>query len=155
MAFKHQGEKTMKTNPDELTARFSIAPSVYFSPATTEGCIVLNVERGTVLSLNDTGTLIFSRLTERDAGLTRDELVETIGREFPDVEIARVAQAVDNLLLKLEKTGTLITHRTSIDRSSLRGRLAQRVPVFARHLLRPLLLKIGRASCRERVSRCV
>lgn len=126
---------------DTLPARFSIAPSVYYSPGTKEGCIVLNVERGTVLSLNDTGTLIFSQLAAHVEGLTRAELVETVQREFEDVEPARVEKAVDDLLLRLEKTGTVNSHRNCVEanRSSLRVRLAQRVPVLIRHLLGPLL----------------
>lgn len=130
----------MSTKPDTLPARFSIAPGVYFSPGTKEGCIVLNIERGTVLSLNDTGTLIFSRLAAGGEGLTRAELVETIQREFNDVEPSRVEKAVDDLLMRLEKTGTVSTHRKDVSRSSWRRRLAQRVPIFIRHLLRPLLL---------------
>ena len=130
----------MSTNSDSVPARFRIAPGVYFSPGTKEGCIVLNVERGTVLSLNDTGTLIFSRLAVHVEGLTRDELVETVHREFNDVEPAHVEKAVDGLLTRLEKTGTVRAHRDQrADRSSLRGRLAQRVPVLIRHLLGPLL----------------
>ena len=101
----------MSTKPDTLPARFRIAPGVYFSPGTKEGCIVLNVERGTVLSLNDTGTLIFSRLAAHVEGLTRDELVETVQREFKDVEPSRVEKAVDDLLRRLEKTGTVSSHR--------------------------------------------
>jgi hypothetical protein len=126
---------------DTLSTRFSIAPSVYFSPGTKEGCIVLNVERGTVLSLNDTGTLIFSQLAAHAEGLTRDELVETIQREFDDVEESRIEKAVADLLLRLEQTGTVNSRRDGleINRSSMRGRLAQRLPVFIRHLLGPLL----------------
>jgi hypothetical protein len=131
----------MTTNPDTLPARFSIASSVYFSPRTKEGCIVLNVERGTVLSLNDTGTLIFSQLAAHEAGLTRDELVETVQHEFSEVEPALVAKAVDDLLLRLEKTGTIRSHPDHhVNSSSLRGRLAQRLPVYIRCLLGPLLL---------------
>jgi hypothetical protein len=131
-------EKSMSTN--SLTARFHIAPGVYFSPATKEGCIVLNVERGAVLSLNDTGTLIFSRLAAHVEGLTRNELVETVQLEFNDVEPARVERAVDAVLTRLEKTGTVSSHRNrNVDRSGLRMRLAQRVPVLIRYLLGPLL----------------
>ena len=131
----------MKTNSDEFPARFSIAPSVYFSPATKEGCIVLNVERGTVVSLNDTGTFIFSRLAEHEKGMTRDELVDTVGCAFNEVALSRIEKVVDDLLSQLEKTGTVSSqggdHANS---SSLRRRFAQRVPVVARYLLRPLLL---------------
>lgn len=132
----------MRTEPDTLPARFSIAPGVYFSPATREGCIVLNVERGTVLSLNDTGTFIFSRLAENETGMTRDELVATVGCEFNEVPRSRVEKVVDDLLSRLEKTGTVRSYHDdrNADGSSLRRRFAQRVPVVVRHLLRPLLL---------------
>ena len=130
----------MRTDSETRPARFRIAPSVYFSPRTKEGCIVLNVERGTVLSLNDTGTLIFSQLADHEAGLTRDELVETVAREFKDVEPVRVEKAIDDLLLRLEKTGTVSSRHDLPNDSSLRGRLAQRVPVAIRFLLGPILL---------------
>ena len=132
----------MRTDSDTLPARFSIASSVYFSPRTKEGCIVLNVERGTVLSLNDTGTLIFSQLAEHEEGLTRNELVETVQREFADVEPSRVEKAVDDLLTRLEKTGAVNPrgNERDINGLSLRLRLAQRVPVLTRYLLGPLLL---------------
>lgn len=128
-------------NTNTLAARFSIASGVYFSPRTKEGCIVLNVERGTVLSLNDTGTLIFSRLADHEAGLTRDELVATVAREFKDVEPMRVEKAIDDLLLRLENTGTIVSHHDDDDAkgSSLRGRVAQRVPLVIRYLLSPIL----------------
>jgi hypothetical protein len=132
----------MRTNSDIHPARLSIAPNVYFSPRTKEGCIVLNVERGTVLSLNDTGTLIFSQLAAHESGLTRDELVATVQREFEGVEPSRIQKAVDDLLLRLEKTGTVISQRNDrdVNGSSLRRRFAQRVPVVVRHLLQPLLV---------------
>jgi Transglutaminase-like superfamily/Coenzyme PQQ synthesis protein D (PqqD) len=132
----------MRTEPDIRPARFSIASSVYFSPATKEGCIVLNLERGTVLSLNDMGTLMFSKLAERQEGLTRAELVEAMRSEFSDVEPSRIEKAVDDLLSQLEKTGTLSSHRSDHDvtRRSFRERLAQRVPILIRYLLGPILL---------------
>ncbi len=134
-------EQTMSVSTGSFPARFSIGPGVYFSPGTKEGCIVLNVERGTVLSLNDTSTLIFSRLAADAHGLTRDELVETVQREFTHVEPARIEKAVDDVLMRLEKMGTVSSHRYHrLDRSCLRRRLAQRVPVLIRLLLGPLLL---------------
>jgi hypothetical protein len=132
----------MTTNADTSPVRFSIASSVYFSPPTKEGCIVLNLERGTVLSLNDTGTLMFSKLAEHREGLTRDELVETVRREFEAVEPSRIEKAVDDLLARLEGTGTLSSQRNAanVNRWNLRGRLARNMPVFLSFLLRPLLL---------------
>lgn len=132
----------MRANPDMQPARFTVAPSVYFSPATQEGCIVLNLEQGKVLSLNDTGTLLFSKLATHELGLTRDELVAEVIREFNDVELCQVEKAVDDLLARLETTRTVMTlgEDSQVNRSSLRLNLAQRVPVFSRRLLGPLLL---------------
>src|SRR6476646_7738753 len=91
--------------------RVSIARDVYFSPATDEGCIVLNLERGSVLSLNGTGALLFSKLAEKSCGLARGEFVEILQREFADVETARIEKAVDDLLARLEQTGTIQTEQ--------------------------------------------
>ena len=109
----------MTTTDETLPMRFSIAASVYFSPATTEGCIVLNLERGTVLSLNETSTWIFSQLAAHQEGLTRAELIETTQREFQNVEQWRVEKAVNELLLRLEKAGTISTHSADHDVSGL------------------------------------
>ena len=130
----------MGTNPD-TQPRFTVAPGVYFSPATQEGCIVLNLEQGKVLSLNDTGTLMFSKLAAYEQGLTRDELVAELTREFNNVVLWRIEKAVADLLARLEATGTVTTlsDGSHVSRSSLRLNLAQRVPVVIRHLLGPLL----------------
>ena len=86
------------------------------------------------------GTLIFSELAANEFGLTRDELVETVQREFKEVVRSRVEQAVDDLLLRLENTGTVSSRRDDRDINGLRRRLAQRVPVLTKYLLGPLLL---------------
>lgn len=132
----------MTTTGNRLPARFTIASGVYFSPATKEGCVVLNVERGAVLSLNDTGSLIFSQLAAGADGITRAEIVANVQREFEEVEQWRIEKAVDDLLARLEKTGTVISQTPDHEnkRWTLRRRLAQRVPVVVRHLLGPLLL---------------
>ena len=76
------------------TPRVSVARDVYFSPATQEGCIVLNLERGSVLSLNGTGALLFSKLAEARGGLTRAEFIEILRREFGGVVAVPVRFAV-------------------------------------------------------------
>ena len=130
----------MKAGVSALS-RVSVARDVYFSPATHEGCIVLQLARGTVLSLNDTGALMFSKLAEASCGLTRDELVESLEREFAQVETTRIEKAVDDLLARLEQTGTIQTeqHVAASRRRDLRAELARRLPVSVKHLLRPLL----------------
>jgi hypothetical protein len=132
----------MSSNASTLPPRLSIAPDVYFSPPTEQGCIVLNLERGTVLSLNDTGTLMFSKIAERNDGVTRDELVTTVRQEFENVEVFRLENAVDDLLAQLKKTGTLKTTQNppQIKGWDFRSELALRVPTCIRHLLRPLLI---------------
>jgi|SRR5689334_4212512 len=119
--------------------RFSIASEIYFSPATDQGCIVLNLERGTVLSLNDTGALLFAKLADTKRGLTRAELVASVRQEFQDVETPRIENAVDDLLARLEQTGILQT-TTARRHRDLRGELAQTIPLCLRYALRPLLL---------------
>jgi len=122
--------------------RLSIANGVYFSPASEDGCIVLNLERGTILSLNGTGAVIFSRLAESKTGLTHDELVASVVGEFENVELSRVEGAVESLLARLEKAGALRTEQTTADvtkRWDVRAGLGRRVPVCVRYLLVPLL----------------
>jgi Transglutaminase-like superfamily/Coenzyme PQQ synthesis protein D (PqqD) len=121
--------------------RVSVARDVYFSPATDEGCIVLNLERGSVLSLNSTGALLFSKLAETRCGLTRGEFVEIVKSEFADVETTRIEKAVDDLLARLEQTGTIKTEQkvAASRRRDMRAEFARRLPVGVEHLLRPLL----------------
>jgi len=120
--------------------RVSVASDVYFSPATDQGCIVLNVERGSVLSLNETGAFMFAELAQARDGLTRDELVEIVKHDFEDVETIRIEQGVDDLFARLKQTGTIQTEeQAAISRRHLRAELAARLASCVRHLLRPLL----------------
>jgi hypothetical protein len=130
----------MKAGVSALS-RVSVARDVYFSPATDEGCIVLNLERGSVLSLNRTGALMFAKLAEARRGLTRDEFVEILKREFVAVDTTRIETAVDDLLARLEQTGTIQTEKnvTAIRRRDVRAELARSLPVGVKHLLRPLV----------------
>ena len=131
----------MKADPSTLPSRFAISPGVYFSPATEHGCIVLNVEQGTVLSLNDTGALMFSKLAEAKYGLTRDQLIEKVTREFDGVEPARVQKAVDDLLAQLKRRGTLHQQQATAEakRRQVRDEVALKIPVALNDCLRPLL----------------
>ena len=129
----------MSDYPSNRPRRFSVAAGVYFSPATEQGCIVLNLERGAILSLNDTGAFVFSKLAEQEHGLTRAELIETLRREFADVEVCRLESAVDGLLVQLEKTEVVTARQESTRRRDVRGEVARRVSMCARHALSPLL----------------
>ena len=121
--------------------RVSIARDVYFSPATEQGCIVLNLERGSVLSLNHTGAWMFAQLAQAARGVTRDEFVEIVRREFEEVEAMRIRRGVDDLLVRLEQTGTIQTEQNVAagKRRDLRARIALRLSRGIRQLVRPLL----------------
>lgn len=122
--------------------RLNIASGVYFSPSTEDGCIVLNVERDTILSLNDTAALMFAKLAARETGLTRDEFVEVVRHEFEDVEQSRIESAIDNLLSQLDERRVLQTELPNFRLYGkwLRPKLVQGLAVFVRAVLKPLLL---------------
>jgi len=122
--------------------RVSIARDVYFSPATEQGCIVLNLERGSVLSLNQIAAFLFSKLAQAREGLRRDEFVKVVGREFPEVETIEVEKAVDDLLVRLEQTRTVQTEQDVAAvkrRRDLRAGLALRLSRAVRHVVWLLL----------------
>lgn len=121
--------------------RLNISSGVCFSPATEDGCIILNVEQGTVLSLNDTGALMFAKLAQREKGLTRDELVEALSNEFEDVQRSRIESGVDKLLCQLHEKKVLERHgpNPGLYRTWLRLKLVQAVAVCARAMLKPVL----------------
>lgn len=125
----------------EISTKFNIAPGVYFSPATEDGCVVLNLEQGTILSLNDTGALMLSRLTESNTGLTRAEFVNLVGRDFNAVEHSRIESAVDNLLRQLDEKKALQTQQSHFRRLSwcVRAKLVSVIVVSVSAILRPLL----------------
>lgn len=121
--------------------RVSIARDVYFSPATEQGCIVLNVERGSVLSLNHTGAFMFAKLAQAGNGLTRDELVEIVKREFEDVEVFRIEKRIDDLFARLIETGTIQVEQNAaaIRRRDVRVEIAFRLSRCVRCVVRLLL----------------
>lgn len=118
--------------------RVSIARDVYFSPATEQGCIVLNLERGSVLSLNQIAGFLFSKLAQARYGLRRDEFVEIVTREFAEVEPMRIRKGVDDLLVRLEQTGTIQAEQ-NVARRDVRAQIASRLSRGIRQLVRPLL----------------
>lgn len=122
--------------------RLNIASAVCFSPATEDGCIVLNVEQGTILSLNDTGARMFAKLAARERGLSRDEFVEVVGRDFKDVEHSRIESAVDSLLRQLDEKKALQTQQSRFRRLYwwVRARLVNVIVISVSAILTPLLL---------------
>lgn len=121
--------------------RVSLAAEVYFSPLTDQGCIVLNLERGSVLSLNRSGASMFVKLAQAGDGLTRAELVESVKREFENVDVCQIEKAVDELLARLKQTGTIRIeeHVAGVRCWDIRGKLALGLSICVKHLLRPLL----------------
>jgi len=119
----------------------NIASGVCFSPATADGCIVLNVEEGTILSLNNIGALMFAKLAARETGLTHDEFVEAVSSEFEDVQRPRIESGVDNLLAQLEEKKVLQTQGGNLGLYGkwLRAKVVEGVAVCARAVLKPLL----------------
>ena len=121
--------------------RVSIARDVYFSPATEQGCIVLNLQRNSVLSLNQIAAFLFSKLAQAGNGLRRDEFVEIVTREFTDVETIRIESVVDDLLARLKETGTIQVEQNvaAVRHRDVRAEIASRLSRWVRYLLRPLL----------------
>ena len=121
--------------------RYSIADEICFSPANEDGCIILNVARDSVLSLNGTGALIFAQLTANEQGLTQAELVASVQREFPEQPAERIESAVMRLLHQLEEQNVLRTKRvdTRPRMTWVRIRLAGCATACMRTLVTPLL----------------
>jgi hypothetical protein len=87
--------------------RFCVAGEVCFSPASDDGCIILDVRRDSILSLNSTGAFMFAKLAASEEGMTRAELFESIAGEFADVPRVRVEAAVDSLLSQLSERNVI------------------------------------------------
>jgi len=87
--------------------RFCVAAEVCFSPATDDGCIILDVRHDSILSLNSSGAFIFAKLAAGKKGMTRAELIGAVAQEFPDVPAARLEAAIDSLLDQLAERNIL------------------------------------------------
>jgi hypothetical protein len=125
---------------------YSIAREICFSPATDDGCIILNIARDSILSLNNTGAFIFAKLAASKTGVTRAQLVEDVASEFHDVELHVIEAAVDNLLVQLDEKGVLdeAAPATTPLVAAARMRLTQ----YTTECLRGLLLVLLRVRAR-------
>ncbi len=121
------------------SSSLQLAPGICFSPITKEGCIVLNVERGTVLSLNDTGALMFRKFL--DGGLTRSEFLNAVSSDFDCKDPTRLESTVDSLLHQLVNKGVLQNRQSKVGTYvwSLRRRLGR---VLARSVSMTLTLPL-------------
>ena len=129
------------------SSSLQLAPGICFSPVTNEGCIVLNVERGTVLSLNDTGALMFGKFLS--GCLTRREFLDAVSSDFNCKDPARLEPTVDNLLQQLVNKGVLQNRQSKVDdfARDLRRRLAYVLARTVDVTLRlPLILRAQRLT---------
>ena len=70
-----------------------------------EAAILVNIATNRIFELNETGTRVWELL---DQGLDVDRIAPHLVGEF-DVEDARAASEVKNLLLRLQTEGLLVT----------------------------------------------
>lgn len=127
--------------PSITASSLQIAPGICFSPATADGCIVLNVERGTVLSLNETGARMFAKLIAGRCS-TRNEFLDLVCSDFQGVKSIRVETAVDSLLSQLVNKGVLQTRQSKVSQWawSLRSGFGRIVARSANVAVKPLLI---------------
>lgn len=120
--------------------RFCVAGEVCFSPATDDGCIILDVRQDSILSLNSTGALMFAKLAASEKGMTRAELLAAIAEEFADVPLARLEAAVDRLLNQLTERNVIETSVTrGPSRAWARNKVSAVCVVCLKAVIKPLL----------------
>ena len=130
----------MKAEMETDQTRFSVAKEICFSPANEDGCIILDVLHDRIISLNNTGALIFAKLAASENGMTRKELLDTVIDEFADVTPHRIEAAIDNLLIQLDKKKVLKREALRRGPTWIRSLLSQMVVVCVNLLVTPLLL---------------
>jgi Transglutaminase-like superfamily len=118
-----------------------LAPNVYISPVTEDGCIILDFGRDKVLSINKTGALILHKIAASESGLSRAELISAAGVEINASVPSRIESIVDDLINKLNEKGLLqfSAISASTDVQWLWGMMAQRSVNGARFLIEILL----------------
>lgn len=127
--------------------RFCVAGEVCFSPATDDGCIILDVRQDSILSLNNTGAFMFAKLAATEKGMTRGELLESIAEEFADVPRPRLEAAIDRLLDQLTERN--IVHTAVADGPSLawaRQKLSVACVFGLKAVINPLLWMKARTT---------
>ncbi len=126
--------------PSPLT-KIRLAPNVYVSPVTEDGCILLDFGQDKVLSINKTGALILHKIATSDSGLSRAELVSAASTEINASVPSRIGSIVDELINKLTEKGLLQSSAisASVDVQWLGGIVTQRVVNGLRFLIEILL----------------
>lgn len=127
--------------------RFCVAAEVCFSPATDDGCIILDVRQDSILSLNSTGAFMFAKLAASEKGMTRAELLESVAGDFADLPRARLEAAVHSLLNQL--TERSIIHARIAGGPTLawtRNKLSGACVVGLKAVINPLLWMKARTT---------
>jgi Transglutaminase-like superfamily/Coenzyme PQQ synthesis protein D (PqqD) len=127
--------------------RFCVAGEVCFSPATDDGCIILDVRQDSILSLNSTGAFMFAKLAASENGMTRAELLVSIAEEFGDVPQTRLEAAVDRLVNQLIERSiihTRIAH--GLSRAWTRNNVSAACVFCLKAVINPLLRMKARAA---------
>lgn len=127
--------------------RFCVAGEVCFSPATDDGCIILDVRRDSILSLNSTGAFMFAKLASSKKGMTRAELFESIAEEFAGVPRARLEAAVESLLTQLTERNIIHTAvANGPSRDWAHNKVSVACVVGLRAVIKPLLWMRARTT---------
>ena len=127
--------------------RFCVAGEVCFSPASDDGCIILDVRQDSILSLNSTGAFMFAKLAASEKGMTRTELFESVSDEFADVPRARLEAAVDSLLNQLTERNIIHARITARPTSAwTRNKVSVACVFCLKAVINPLLWMKARTT---------
>lgn len=120
-----------------------LAPNIYISPVTDDGCVILDFGQDKVLSVNKTGAVILHKIASSESGLSRLGIVNAASDEIGFSAPSRAEAIVDNLIDKLNEKGLLQSSATSApaDAQWLRDMSAQCAVNGARFLI-DILLKL-------------
>ena len=130
----------MRAEVETDQTRFSVVKEICFSPANADGCIILDVLHDRILSLNNTGALIFAKLAGSENGMSRQELLAALIDEFAGVAPHRIGAAIDKLLTQLDEKKVLKRKAVRRGPNRVRVSLSQTVVVCVNVLVTPLLL---------------
>src|SRR5262245_31156776 len=89
-----------------------LAPDIYVSPVTEDGCVILDFRQDKVLSVNKTGAVILRKIASSESGLPRADLISAASAELGASATSRNESIVDDLIDKLNKKGLLQSSAT-------------------------------------------
>lgn len=95
-----------------MKAEFKVAPNIR-STINNDGGILLDVDSGIIYSLNPVGAKIWSSLQESERGLSFDELLDSLKRQF-DASPQQLQSDLDVFLVTMETKG-LVRKRSISD----------------------------------------